>query len=340
MTPPLAVIRCDASPTIGAGHVTRCVALAEAFADAGWEILFAVGIDTVATVPALGTSGFSIHVLTAASGNEARALGAALPRTAELLIVDHYGRDIAFERDCRAWARRILVLDDNTKRSHDCECLVDSAATDATRYASRIPRDALLLIGPRFALMRRGFTVRRGEALARRDGRPVEEILVSFGATDPSNVTPAALSALASQTRNIRVTVAMASHAPHLADVRGCLGERGRLVLDGDMVQLMIDADVAIGAGGATSFERAVLGLPSIVVETAANQRPLCRLLADAGAALDAGEPDDDFGVRLARSVDLIVGDESLRVQMARNAGVFVDGRGAGRVVAANAGAA
>jgi len=46
---------------------------------------------------------------------------------------------------------------------------------------------------------------------------------------------------------------------------------------------LIARADLAIGAGGATTWERACLGLPSLVVTIAANQLPFAQALDQAG---------------------------------------------------------
>ena len=106
MAAPVALFRCDASPLIGAGHVMRCLALAEWLGEAGWRIGFAVGKETITTVPALAASGFRVCVLSD-EDPEPEALREQASGRAELLVVDHYKRDVAFETSCRSFANKI-----------------------------------------------------------------------------------------------------------------------------------------------------------------------------------------------------------------------------------------
>jgi UDP-2,4-diacetamido-2,4,6-trideoxy-beta-L-altropyranose hydrolase len=328
---PRALFRCDASAAIGAGHVTRCLALAEALAECGWRVAFAVNPDTTAMMPAIAASGFSVHELVGAAEDEPALLRGYHPGGIALLVVDHYHRDIHFEEACRGWAGQILVMDDATGRQHDCDFLVDAAASDDLAYKDAVPAHARLLLGPHYALMRRAFIARRAEALRRRDGRPVENILVSFGATDPWNATSVALDALESFAKDYAITVALASQAPHLDEVRRKLNGRTELKLDADMAALMTEADLAIGAAGASAYERAVLGLPSIVVTLADNQRGICRCLIDAGAAACAGSKSDVVP-ELAKLTRALASNREKRLLMARNASSLVDGLGSRKI--------
>jgi UDP-2,4-diacetamido-2,4,6-trideoxy-beta-L-altropyranose hydrolase len=337
---PRALFRCDASPVIGAGHVTRCLALAEALAETGWHVGFAVSSDTAAMVPAIAGGGFALHELSGAAEEEPASLRDSCPDGAALFVVDHYQRDIHFEEACRGWARQILVMDDATGRQHDCDILVDAAASDRAIYADHVPVHSKLLLGPAYALVRRAFVARRAEALRRRDGRPVEKILISFGASDPWNVTPAALRALDRFADEVSITIAMSSRAPHLDDVRRKLRGRMRLLLDADMAELMTQADLAIGAPGGSSYERAVLGLPSISVTLADNQRGIASVLAAAGAAIDAGRPDATLAVRLGWLARTLIADSAARMQRSVAAASLVDGHGWQRVLIELAGAA
>lgn len=329
--PRLAVFRCDAAPDIGAGHVTRCLALAEALGEMGWRVAFAVGPNTLAMASGLAVQ-FEHCELDGRERGEAAALGDRFSQGVDLFVVDHYGRDARFERDCRAWARRILVFDDATGRPHDCDLLVDAAAGGSSAYARLIPPHARALVGPAFALVRGAFLAGRAEALQRRDGRPVGKILLSFGATDPWNVTPVALAALACYCEEISITVAMSSRAPHIEAVRLQLRGRARLALDADVAKLVTEADLAIGASGASSYERAVMGLPSIVLTAAPNQRGLADLMVRAGAVVSCGCFDPGTADRLRRAARRLVSDAQARLQMSRAASNLVDGQGGKRV--------
>ena len=199
-------------------------------------------------------------------------------------------------------------------------------------YAGLVAPQARLLLGPAYALVRRSFVARRPIALQRRNAHPVKNILLSFGATDPWNATPTALAALACFANDVAITVAMSSRAQHIEDVRARLPSTARLVLDADMAELMTEADLAVGAAGVSAFERAVLGLPSIIVIAAENQRGLADLLIDAGAATDCGCLNAGIKDRLSNAVRVLAGNGKVRVCMSRAASNLIDGQGGTRI--------
>ena len=313
----------------------RCMALAEALGEAGWHVRFAVGSETVSTVPVLAASKFDVRVLHD-SKHEPEALREEVPGRAELLVVDHYQRDAVFERACRTFAQRVLVFDDATGRDHDCDILVDAAARSAESYAGYVPASARVLAGPAYALVRRSFLAHRSTALARRDGSPIKEILVSCGATDPDNVTAAVLDGLDGLADEIPTTVVLSSRAPHVDAVRKRMHRKMRLLLDvPDMAELMTNADLAIGAAGSTAYERAILGLPSILVTVAENQREIARLMAESRATIDGGSVDAGLPQRLRELTATLLKDGAARRNMATAAAALVDGRGAVRIALA-----
>lgn len=330
----LAVIRADAFPNLGTGHVSRCLALADRLVSFGWRCVFAVARGTIETVPALAKSDHRVAVLD--NPNDAVALGSALDEQAGLVVVDQYCLDATFERACRAWSNRILVIDDLADRPHDGDILVDQTlGRHAIDYAKHVPSKCRLLLGPEYALLRPDFARWRPRALARRDGH-IRRILVSIGGSDPRNITSVALCALHASGLDCAVDVVLGSSSANREQVRAAVesfGGRARLHLDTPrMAELMRDADLAIGACGVTSWERCVLGLPTLAVVIADNQKVIARGLESRGAIAYVGDWNDPIESGLTRHISRLVEDPGEVVRIGAAAAMVCDGEGLSRV--------
>lgn len=336
-----AVFRCDASPAIGGGHVMRCLSLARALREQGWSCLFAVSAETPSTLPRLTSLSDGLLVLKQSAGEEPGAIAAWLDGPADLLVVDHYRRDIAFERACRSWAQSILVIDDMANRAHDADVLVDpTCGRNVWDYDSLVPRHCRVLAGSDYALLRPDFAVvRPGTLERRRDTIEMKRILVAFGAGDVAEATRLALHAIATSGLDASVDVVMGAASTGLATVRAALQampQAARLHVDTDkLAALMADADLAIGAGGGLSWERCCLGLPTVVLETAANQRGVIAALAERRAVLALGACGAVAVERLADALRELAAEPRLRRNMAGAAADLCDGQGVARVLRA-----
>jgi UDP-2,4-diacetamido-2,4,6-trideoxy-beta-L-altropyranose hydrolase len=314
----------------------RCIALGRAFSSAGWSVGFASTKETFESVHAF--NGVNIDRLPIESGaDEPEAIGARWPNI-DVLVVDHYGKDATFERACRAFSRRIAVIDDLADRTHDCDVLVDSNAPSTDRYRKLVPVDCEILVGPKYAPLAPEFKVARPQALARRDGRPVERILVSFGQADPDNVTERALRMLMAAGFAGIVEVAIGSAAPHLGSLRRYAEQHSNVRLRVDainMAELMTAADFAIGAGGTTSWERCCLGLPSALIEIADNQRGVIATVIETGAGFDLGSRSSIQSEQFLSVVRKALADSygKERTYMAVNCSRLVDGLGIDRLL-------
>jgi UDP-2,4-diacetamido-2,4,6-trideoxy-beta-L-altropyranose hydrolase len=330
---PRVIFRADAGPAIGGGHVMRSLSLASVFAERGWQIGFAASEESFKSMPQLHGASFEKLVLRADAAGEAAEIAARWPDGCDLLVADHYGRDAAFERACRPFAKRILVIDDLADRAHEADVLVDSSAASPSVYASLVPAGCMVLAGPRFASIHSSFRLAREAALPRRDGRPVARILVSLGQSDPENATGLALDALDHAGFSGAVDVVLGQSAPHLAAIRRRAKHRITLHVNAsNMAALMATSDFAIGAGGTTAFERCSLGLPSLVIEIAANQRAVIERLTENGAAVSAGAQSGTSKEQIGEQLKELLGDSQALRTMASACAQLVDGRGADRV--------
>ncbi len=330
-----AVFRADASVELGGGHVMRCLALAGEMSAADWTCGFAVRPGTVEAVPALAGAGYPCTELDGTAEDEVAALKAGWADGADWLIVDHYGRDAAFEGACRTWAQRIMVIDDLADRRHDCDVLLDQTlGRGAEDYGPFVPGDCQILVGPRFALLRPQFRVARAEALARRAGQSrVRRLLVSMGGSDPRNLTSRVLRGIAEAAVAVEVDVAAGAASEQLRELAE--GLPLPIVVHADvanMAALMTRADIAIGAAGGTSWERCCLGLPSLLIVTAENQRMIAERLEIAGAADVLGWHADVDAADVAGALRRLCGDAPRRRQMSVRAAEVCDGLGTARV--------
>jgi UDP-2,4-diacetamido-2,4,6-trideoxy-beta-L-altropyranose hydrolase len=314
----------------------RCLALAATFMDGGWRVAFAASKATFSSVAALESATVDRLVVSGDAGAEPNELLAWWPGGVELLVVDHYHRDAEFERACRGWARRILVIDDLANRPHDADILADTAAESEAAYRGLVSSSCKILPGPKFAVVHPAFRQARCKALARRDGRPAGRVLMSFGQVDSPNATMRALDALQAVGFAGKVDVVLGRAAPHLEEVQAKATDRVLVHVDvGDMPELMTAADLAIGAGGGTAWERCCLGLPSILVAVAENQRGIIARVSSANAGIDAGAVGSKTKDRIAEAFLVLVDNAARRTAMARSASALVDGRGCDRVFAA-----
>jgi UDP-2,4-diacetamido-2,4,6-trideoxy-beta-L-altropyranose hydrolase len=315
--------RSDASLDIGTGHVMRCLTLADALRAQGARCSFICRPHEGHLLDLIGQRGHLAlalpalddreHASDSPSGNAHAAwLGTDWAMDAtdtkrilthslgneplDWLVVDHYALDHQWEQALRCSARRIMVIDDLADRPHDCDLLLDqNLGRTAEDYAGLLPPYATLLIGPQYALLRPEFAALRPYSLARRAHNPqLKRLLITMGGVDKDNVTGKVLDALTACALppDLRITVVMGPHAPWLAEVRARAAQMpwATEVLVGvnNMAQLMADSDLAIGAAGSTSWERCCLGLPTIQVVLAENQKLIAHALVNAGAAMTA----------------------------------------------------
>ena len=331
------MFRADASREIGGGHVMRCLTLAAALAEQGWRVGFAVNAEAPSVVPSLADAITDILIL--GGGDEVAALKERWPEGVPLLVVDHYGRDADFEHGCRPWSATILVIDDLADRRHRADLLLDQTqGRNEADYRLLTGPDCRLLLGTRFALLRPQFQAYRRRALTRRDSDgPAQRLLVSFGATDAAGVAAMALQAAARASPALTVDVVVGAFSGNLNEIdrlAAALAPAATVHRSvSDMASLMTDADFAVGAAGGTSWERCCLGLPTLVVVTADNQRDIARSLAAAGAIDLVGDAGTVTVEALADRIAELRNDAPRRHAMAQAAAEVCDGQGAARVV-------
>ena len=330
-------LRADASPTIGFGHVARCLALGEALVRDGHGVAL-LGAEPPAPLRDLAMQTGVTHLEVAARGQRADAAASidAIGRWggADVCFVDSYALGVEWEAAVRESGCAVAVIDD-LGREHACDLLIDAnpgAAGD--RYRGRVDPQAWLLLGPRYAMLRGGFGEWHRRTSVRRQ---VARVLVSYGGTDPTGETPKALEALASLA-GVAVDVVVTSAHPQLQRVRALAAGASHIALHVDhpgLERILAETDLALGAAGVSALERACLGVPSLLTVVADNQSAGSAALADAGAAVPLGEAATVTPARLRAAVEGVRACPDWLARMSARCLAMVDGRGAARVAAA-----
>lgn len=327
------LFRADASPVIGGGHVMRCLTLADALAEKGWECHFASLPGAQEIVPKNAFETHRLAVLPATKGSDPDALPAG---PWDLLVIDHYGLDEKYEQQARQSAKEIFVIDDLADRNHECDFLLDqNLGRRRADYRSHVPAGAMILAGPDYALLRPDFARARNRRLAMLD-RPVTKVFVFVGLGDPDGVVLTALDGVEASGIDLSMEIVIGAAAPQRATVErrmAAFGSRARLHSSvGEIAGLMAGCDIAIGAGGGTSWERCALGIPTVLIAVADNQIPGSYALAKAGAADFVGPFDKLAASDIAASLIRLGTDTDYRRNMAEAAARICDGLGARRV--------
>jgi UDP-2,4-diacetamido-2,4,6-trideoxy-beta-L-altropyranose hydrolase len=332
---PRILLLADAGPTVGGGHVMRSLTLARALQDEGAICLFLVTPAGKAVLDAFG-GGIS-HIETYdISQAELVACAAEIAQNHDAVVIDHYGLSAPDHRAISG-GKPTLVIDDLADRPLAADLVLDSGpARKATDYEGLIPPQAELLLGPHHAPVRPAFGLLRKEALARRaTAPPARRILVSLGLTDVGGVTGRVVDLMLPRVGDATLDVVLGSGAPSLPALRALAAREPRLRLhvdSQDMPRLTLNADLAVGAGGSSSWERCVLALPTLLLVLADNQRAASQALAGADAvlALDVAAPD--FETAFAADLTRLLRDPSLRDRLSAASASVCDGRGAARV--------
>jgi UDP-2,4-diacetamido-2,4,6-trideoxy-beta-L-altropyranose hydrolase len=291
------MMRTDASVDVGHGHVMRCLTLATELRERLAEVRFVCRAQPGDLCEHIRAQGFEVTCLETGidswqkDASATRGAVEACGTCPDWLIVDHYQLDARWERELSPAVQAILVIDDLANRPHDCDLLLDQNyfPDPAQRYAALLPSYCDRFLGAEYVLLRHEFR----DAAARPPARGEPRLLIFFGGSDPTGQSLTALEAALEFDSRVAMDVIVGRSNPQAAEIERRFGGLSQLRLvrhTNDMASLMARATLCLGAGGIATFERLYLGLPSIVVSTADNQREPLEALARRGCIEYLGE--------------------------------------------------
>lgn len=305
------LLRADANPAIGVGHLSRCVAFADAALARGWHVVLA-GTLTGADWLAARLSGVDV-VAPGPLAAQAAELGA------DVVLVDNYAlgelpdvRDVA----------RLVSMEDGPFGRRAADVVVDANLAPLPRPADGSP---MVLTGPEFAPLRKEVVGARG---ASRIAADPPEVVVAMGGGAAAEAVTAALVAL----RDTGLPMNVRAISPYTIDVAPGEGQRFTVSRPTPALpSVLAQADLVVSAAGVTLLELCCLGVPAALVQLTDNQALGYRAAVSGGLAAGLGETADL--VDAAPRLRALLTDPEARAALGRTASSVVDGHGADRIL-------
>ncbi len=339
------VFRCDGSPSLGMGHVRRCLVLGSALMGLGITVCFVIREVPTEILQILKEEGFTVEGIPGPTSskdpvmaNEDRVHTEMVARKygAWGVLIDHYGPSEEYFLSLREFGVRVAVIDDLGDRDLMSADWILNQNLGQPSHPYRVRPDCITLLGPTYALLRPEFASTRrllSRAFTHRDRR----VLITLGGGDTASLCSQIVSALnlVSWTLEVRCVFGMNDPLPPRFSKSLTTSRHTIRILQNirNMAEQMAWADLSINAGGSTCWELCCLGLPMIVLLTSPDQRFNGPALEKNGCALSLGQWDEETGGEmLADSVTRLLRNPEHRAAMSSRARELVDGQGAARV--------
>lgn len=346
------VFRVDSATYIGGGHLMRCMALAEKLRARSVQVNFICRELSGNLISLLREKDISVSVLqlvkmnsALSSSNDCKTFPRALQdedaektilalseNKPNWLIVDHYELDTVWEKKLKQHCGRIMVIEDLAKRQHNCDLLLDQnySKESELRYKSLVPKWCQVLLGPSFALMSEEYRLLRQMQTVK--GGTLKRLLVFFTLGDDRGETLKAMQGIAIFGKAIHVDVVVGKENTDIFYIKQmCVFKKWGYHCQIDyMPNLIAKADLVIGGGGSSNWERCVLGVPALVGIIAGNQVSIAQALHSAGVVRNLGWVNKLQALDYANALGEI--NEGILAQMSEKAFALVDADGAERV--------
>jgi len=352
------VFRVDSSIEIGAGHLMRCLALADALSGTGVSCRFITRAHLGDITAHVVKRGYEVTVLPV--GNlqvysdtqtdpyskwlgvpwllDAEQTIAALVNRPKpkWLVVDHYALDHRWERAVRFSCEHLLVVDDLANRNHEADMLIDQTLGRLeSDYLNLVNLTCQLRCGVQHVLLQAEFKEWRTISLERRVDPLLRRILISLGGVDQHNISSKILNVLdkCGLPDEIEICIILGESSPWIAEMRrlvvDCCTKVQLIVGAENMAELLAGCDLAIGAAGTSCWERCYLGVPTLMLVLAENQREIANRVAAKGA-VELLANGVDFALDLEMAILRILANPAELKTMSKNASDLVVRSGVG----------
>lgn len=340
----LLIIRADAFKEIGSGHVMRCMALAQTWLSYNGRIAFISHCESESIRNQIIAEGIKLIPIykPAYDQNEINNIinisNKSVPKSKKetWFVLDGYSFDQDYQKAIMNAGYKLIVIDDMNHNSfyHTNILLNQNLHADGLGY--KTGNDTVKLLGPKYALLRKEFCQWRNW---KTHNPPIaSKILITLGGSDNKNLTGTVLNALKKvKINNIQVSVVIGPTNKNISKIKKELiaakYKHELIKSPSDISMLMSWADIAISAGGSTSWEMAFMGLPSVAIVLSEDQKEIVDELDNKKASLNLGWYEDLNQNKIVSAIEEIMLNQKARNVQTKVKKKLVDGLGSQRVI-------
>ena len=336
------LIRADAGPKMGTGHVMRCLALGQAWQKMGGQVTIITSSLPARLAMRINTEEFELEMLPAdrSPQEEIQIFNDHIARqNPDWVVLDGYQFDDFYQESICLNGSRLLVVDDFGHGNHaGADAIFNQNVYAEIEDYTLQKKSQDIIAGLEFVLIRDEFDLDHGPPASNRKiamGN-AKRILVTFGGADPHNTTLDVIRVLDQCAEaGTSVDVIVGHCNPYFESLKTA-AKQSRLSIRfhanvDRMASLLQRTDLAITAAGSTCYELCHAGVPMIAIPIVNNQIEVANCLVRRGAA-ETVEQNDLCNGNAQKVINRIIRNPQSRESMSLVGRKLVDGQGAARL--------
>ena len=336
------VFRVDAGNDIGTGHLMRCLALAQKWQDTGGKAVFITTCRNENLLRRLRVEGFSVRLLPGANPGTENDWNKTREVIADYdtgwLVLDGYHFNEVYQQNIKDAGYKLLAIDDMAQLEHYYADVILNQNLHAGQSCYCCQPDTRLLLGSEYVLLRREFLAYENKK--RETVETAKKILVTMGGADARNYTSETIRALQKMDiPQLEAVVVIGANNPHKDTVEAIAKESPvpvNIIRNADnMPQFMAQTDIAVCSAGATVWELAFMGVPSVIAATTPVEEYLIEGLREYGLFTSLNWVNGFSESELINTLSKLITDKEARRNMSELGRNLVDGWGCNRVIRA-----
>lgn len=329
------VFRLDATKKIGIGHMMRCMALAEELIRRKEKCYFFSMITSNELINQLKKRKIiveKINEINTFKEEMKNLLIFCKKKKIDWVVTDHYKINSEYTKAIKNGEFKLLSIDDIAQTFYYSDIVVNQNI-NANNLEIEGTEHTKFLLGTKYAMIRDELLKRE----MKKYNDPVRKILITLGGTDKDNLTLKIIKNIEEINGEAELIVISGPYNPHYNELKKFADNASKKIdiisSPQSMLDIYLESDIAISAGGTSCYELAYFGIPNIIIAIADNQLNIAKEFDKKNVSIYLGRKEDFSSNKIKENVLKLVNDNLLRKKMAENGRSLVDGKGKKRIV-------